>query len=166
MARFGDLSSSGVRAYAYGLAVSYTVVPSQYAAPLHVTYRIEGPGVAPMLVYYLVVPPTGFTINGDATIVSPDMVNYIPRPVTGRTLLAEPLLQGFRTMTWTWSVLRESEAEHLFSFYDPQNPWVILVYPDETGTWRQVRAAMLPPQYGVRETVSVTNVVLTFTGLL
>lgn len=166
MARLGDLSTSGVRAYRDGLATVYTITQAGNGAPLAVPYRIEGMGVAPILVYYLTVPPAGFTINGDSTIVSPDQVNYIPRPVTGRTLLAGPLLQGFRTMTWTWSVLQRPEAEHLFSFYDPQHPWVLLVYPDETGTWRQVRAAMLPPQYGAQETVSVTNVVLTFTGLL
>ncbi len=165
MARLGDLSMTATRGHATPLGLSYVVSPSKYAKPLGVTYVIQKANTGICLLYYLITPPSNFAINGDGTIIAPDQVTYTPRPVVGRSLLANPLLQGYSTMTWTYSTLQLSEYNHLLSFYKSQSPKVLLTFPDNTGTWVQRNASMLPPSYGLLETVQVTNVSLVFTGL-
>lgn len=165
MARLGDLSMTATRGHALPLGLSYVISPSKYAKPFGVTYVIQKANVGVCLLYYLITPPSNFAINGDGTIIAPDQVTYTPRPVVGRSLLANPLLQGYSTMTWAYSVLQLSEYNHLLSFYNAQSPKVLLTFPDNTGTWVQRNANMLPPAYGLLETVQVTNVSLVFTGL-
>lgn len=165
-ARLGDEQNTNVFPRRNALGITYTIVQSQHSTSLALSYTLQRNLRAPLVLYYLIGPTLAFAINGDTTIVAPDQITYTPRPVTNYALSGQPLLQGFKTMAWTWTTIQEPEAMHLLSFYDPQNPQVLLSYPDETGTWVQRQVFMLPPNYGAQETVSVTGLVLTFTGLL
>lgn len=164
--RLGDGSTSARRGYTQALAVTYRASGSKYAAALGVTYRAQKANTAPLLVFYTAIPLSVFSINGDATIVAPDQVTYTPRPVAARTLFGQPLLQGYRTMTWTYSELRQAEWKYLVSFYNPASPQVLVTYLDEHGIWVQRQVEMLPPTYGTQQTVEVQGAQLSFTGLL
>ncbi len=166
MARLGDEQMTLSRGRTSVLGVSYSISVSLHAASVAVNYSVQKNNVTPLLVYYLISPLSVFSINGDATIIAPDQITYTPRPVTARTLLAGPILQGYKTMTWQWTTLQLSEWQHLASFYNAQSPGVTLTYPDETGTWVQRAVTMIPPQYGQQQTVVLEGMSMTFTGLL
>ncbi len=166
MARQGDEQMTSVRGHTAALPISYSICISLHAASVALTYTIERNNVAQLLCYYLISPTGAFSINGDATIIAPDQITYTPRPVAQRTLLAGAVLQGFKSMTWQYSTLQLAEWMHLVSYYNPQSPTVTLTYPDETGTWVQRQAQMLPPNYGQQETVVLSGASFTFTGLL
>lgn len=163
--RFGDQGSTATIPRPNALGVTYTISLSGNWSPLQVTYTVQAANVAPLLVYYLITPPSRFAINGDGSIVRPDQVAYIPRPVASRSLVGGPFLQGYKTMSWTWTTLQVAEFNKLIGFYNPQSPIVQITYPDETGTWVQRQAVMLPPQYGTQSTISVSDVVFTFSRL-
>lgn len=163
--RLGDGLATQVRPLTNAMGLSYTISSSQKAQSCPLTYSIQVGNVAPMLLYYLIAPGGAFAINGDATIVAPDVAQHVPRPVTARTLIAEPLLQGYKSMNWNYQVLQLAEYSQLLSYYNPQSPVVLLTYPDETGTWQQCEAVMHPPQYGSQKTLYYYDVVLTFTRL-
>lgn len=160
--RLGDELASNLRPLTTAIPVTYTITFSKYAEAVGVTYTIQAPNTAIMQVYYVVAPPQHFAINSDATIIAPDQVQYNPRSVLARSLLATPLLQGYETMIWTYTVLQEHEAQHLLSFYNPLSPQVLLTYPDDNGVWVQRTASMLPPNEGQRETVTISGLTLTF----
>ncbi len=164
-ARYGDLSLNSIRSLTSAITVSYTTVGSPFATALSVSYSAQWTRGNTLLIYYLTTPTPAFSINGDTTIISPDRITYVPRPVVSRTLIAGPILQGYDSMQWTYTVLMGTEFTHLFSFYDPTNPVVTLVFPDKTGTWVQRQVVMHPPTYGSRTTVVVNNAVLSFTRL-
>ncbi len=166
MARLGDEQMTLSRGHTSVLGVSYTISVSLHASALSVNYTVQKNNVAPLLVYYLISPLSVFSINGDATIIAPDQITYTPRPVTARTLLAGPILQGYKTMTWQWTTLQLPEWQHLISFYNPQSPGVTLTYPDETGTWVNRQVELLPPNFGQQQTVVLEGASMTFTGLL
>jgi hypothetical protein len=160
--RLGDGSETMLRPRATPLLLTYTVTQSKYAQPLAITYTVERRNVAPLLIYYAISPATNFAINGNGAFISPDQVTYTLRPVANRTLIGGPLLQGVPQVTWTYSVLQIDEFDTLIAFYNPQNPLVLLTYPDETGTWQQRQAIMQPPTYGTRQTIAVYNVAFPF----
>ena len=119
-----------------------------------------------MMLYYTISPQEFISINGDSSIIAPDQITYTPRIVSNRTVVGTPQLQNYKTMTWAWSVLSVSEYSDLIAHYNPNNPIVTLVYPDETGTWVQRQAVIHPPSYGTQSTQFVNNVSMTFTRLL
>lgn len=165
LSRFGDGLRVSLTPKKQALGISYTITPSKYAAPLAISYTIQKPNCAPLLIYYLISPPSAFSINGDGAIIRPDQINYGPRPIVGRTLLAAPLLQGYETMTWSYAVLAWSEFQRIIAHYNPNSPIVTLVYPDGTGTWVQRQVVMHPPVYGNMSTVLIYNVVFSFSIL-
>lgn len=160
--RIGDKSMAGVLPRSTALGLTFTVSESKYNLPLGLTYTAQANNVAILQLYFLATPPQGFSINGDTTIVTPDQVTIAPRPVVGRTLFANPLLQGYQIMTWTYTLLQQAEAQHLISFYNPASPQVTLVYINDEGTWVQRRATMVPPNLGNLETVAVEGFALQF----
>lgn len=160
--RLGDELASGLRPHSAALLATYTITGSQYGRALSATYTIQATQAAVLLAYYTIAAPSFFAINGDATIIAPDQVTYIPRSVSAHTLLAQPLLQGYENMVWTYTQLQQAEAAALLAHYDPTNPQVVLTYPNADGLWVQRTVSMLPPNYGVQETVSVSGLTLTF----
>ena len=160
--RVGHQLASGLRPLTSAVPVTYTIANSQHSATTRVTYTVLKGGSSTIQVYYTCTSTSVFSINGDGTIIAPDQVTYTPRPVVAHTLIAQPLLQGYRMMTWTYTVLQEFEAMHLLSFYNPVSPMVLLTYPDENGLWVQRQASMLPPNYGQQETVTVSGFSLVF----
>lgn len=146
--RLGDLKNGASLGYAAPLSVTYTIAVSKYNSALPVTYTVQRSPSSSLLVYYIVTGPSSFTMSGDSYIVSPDQIVYTPRQVTARTLLGGPILQGYSSMTWTWSVLTWNEYQRIIGKYDPHNPVILIAYPDQTGTWQQRKAAMHPPVYG------------------
>jgi hypothetical protein len=143
-------------------ALSYTLSCSQYGSAVPLSYLIQTRNTAPLLLYYQVAAPSRFAINGDASIVRPDRVQYIPRSVTGRTLLGSPVLTGFSTVIWSYATLSWNEYHQIVAHYQPQASTVTITYPDEQGNWVQKPAVMHPPSYGVMSTMLVNTVVLTF----
>lgn len=162
LSRFGDGLRISLLPKQNALGISYVITPSMYASPIPASYTIQRPNTVPLLAYYLITPPSRFSINGDGSIIRPDQINYALRPVTARTLLAGPILQGYETMTWTYSVLSWSEWNRIISHYSPASPVVTLVYPDATGTWAQRQATMHPPAYGTMQTFLIYNATLSF----
>lgn len=165
-ARYGDGSTVSLLPRLNALSISYVISPSKYTVPLGITYTVEYGNTTPLLIYYLITPPSNFAINGDGSIIRPDRITYTPRPVTARTLLGGPYLQGYRTVTWSYTVLQWTEFQQIISHYDPTNPVVTLTYPDETGTWVQRSVVMHPPQYGDMTNFIISNVILSFTRIL
>jgi hypothetical protein len=161
-ARLGDGKETTLRPRASSLPITYTIAISKYVAVVPITYTIERRNVAPLLLYYQLIPPTQFAINGNASLINPDHVTYTLRPVANRTLIGGPLLQGIPSITWNYAVLQIDEYDALLALYTPQNPLVVLTYPDESGIWQQRQAVMQPPTYGTRQTVVVTDIALTF----
>jgi hypothetical protein len=147
------------------LGITYTTSISKYAVPIGVSYTIQRPRTAPMLVYYLVTPPSQFTINGDGSIINPDQVSYVPIPVTARTLLASPILQGLKGITWSYAVLAWADFNRIAIHYNSKSPIVTIGYPDETGTWALRMAVMHPPVYGTMQTMYVYNASFSFSIL-
>lgn len=163
--RFGDGSSLGLRPLTQAMGLTYTISASKYSVAMGLTYTIQKANTASMLLYYVISPLAQFALNGDASIISPDKVTYTPRTVTARTLSANPLLQGYTQMTWTYSKLQLAEYQHLLSFYNPQATVVLVTYPDDNGTWQQQNLVMHPPQYGSQTTVIFNDVALIFTRM-
>lgn len=160
--RLGDGSYTFVRPLSSVLSVSYSITLSKYSTALPVTYIIEKAHVSSLQVYYQISPPTQFAINGDEMIVRPDHITYTPLPVVGHTLLGSSILQGYRTMTWTYTLIRWSEYAHLLSFYNPQQPEVMVNYPDDNGDWQQKRLIMTPPVLGTLQQMIISNLSFTF----
>jgi hypothetical protein len=165
ISRLGDDLTTLLYPRSNALALSYTLAPSQFALPLPITYTIQKPHVAPLLLYYLITPVTNFAINGDGSIIAPDRVTPVLPPVAGRTLTAAPLLQGFPQIAWQYTALSWSEWQALIAHYDPNNTVVTITYPDETGFWVQRQAVMHPPSYGEMSTVLILNATLSFSIL-
>lgn len=165
LARFGDGLAISISPKKNAMGISYTITPSQNAQPLGITYTIQKANTAPLLLYYLITPPTNFAINGDGFIKKPDRVTYTPRPVVSRTVIGGPILQGFPLLVWSYAILSWSDLQSFAKYYDPNNPIVTIIYPDETGTWVQRQAVMHPPSFGDMVTMLVTNVVLSFSVL-
>jgi hypothetical protein len=161
-ARLGDESMVTTRGLSVGLPISYTVSISKYGAGLPLSYTVQRSPNNPLLLYYVISPTSAFAINGDSTIISPDRITYSPRPVTARTLLAEPIIQGYRVMNWQYSTIEPDKWAHLVSYYNPQQPVVTLTYPDDRGSWAQTQARMLPPVWGSWETMLVSGASLSF----
>jgi len=160
--RLGDGSGSTLRLLTSSLGLTATISTSQYGVALGLTATIVSPFARPLLLYSLITPLFGFSINNDQTIIAPDQMTFPLRPVTARTLLGGPQLQGFEQVVWSYTILQLGEYAHLLSFYNPQSPQVTIVFPDKTGTWVKRAAVMRPPAYGTQTTVVVTGVVLTF----
>jgi hypothetical protein len=164
--RLGDeAQATTLRPLGAALSLSYSISVSQHNAALTLTYTIERDNVGPLLLYYTICPTPAFSINGDATIISPDKVTYTPRSVVGHTLLGMPVLQGYATLTWSYSALQQDEYAYLVAFYHEGNPTVLITYPDDMGVWQQRQAVMRPPVYGTASTVVYSNVSLTFSRL-
>ena len=165
LARFGDGLAVSIKPKKNAMGISYSITPSKHAQPMGVTYTVQKPNTAPMLIYYLVTPPSTIAINGDGSIKKPDRVTYTPRPVAGRTLIGGPLLQGYPLVTWSYTVLSWSDLQSFMKYYNPTNPIVTVIYPDETGTWIQRLGVMHPPTFGDMQTMLVTNVSISFSIL-
>ena len=163
--RYGDEQTTNSRPLSQALSLSCTISSSQYNAALGLTCTVQRANVASLLLYCVIAPPSAFAINGDGTIIAPDNITYTPRDVVGRTLSANPLLQGYMSMTWNYSRLQLPEFTQLLGYYNPQNPVVLVTYPDENGTWTQQQLVMHPPTYGSQSTVIMNNVALTFTRM-
>lgn len=164
--RYGDGSTNALYPHVAALPITYTISISKYASALPITYTLQKAHTASLLIYYLVTPVGDFAINGDSTIIRPDRITYTPRPVSARTLLGSPLLQGYQSMTWTYSVLRWSEFQQIIQYYNPLSPTVVLTYPDQNGTWMQKSVVMHPPNYGDMTIGQVVvDVALTFTRI-
>lgn len=166
MTRLGDGAASSQRPNVHAILLTYDIVTSQYSEPFLLTYTVEAANIAQVFLYYLVTPTIAFNIDGDSSIISPDQITYTPRTVANRSLVGTPQLQNYKSMTWAWTVLQINEYTTLIAHYNPLNPIVTLVYPDETGTWVQRQAVMHPPAYGTQTTQIVNNVTITFTRLL
>lgn len=163
--RYGDNLGIALYPRINALGITYTISPSKYGAPMALTYTIQRPHTAPLLIYYLVSPPSQFSINGDSSIINPDQLSYVPIPVSARTLLASPILQGLKGVTWVYTVLAWSEFNRIIAHYNPASPIVMIGYPDEYGTWVQRSAVMHPPSYGQMQTMYVYNVSFSFSIL-
>ena len=161
-ARPGDGQLLAGRPLAAALAMSYQIGSIQRQVALAVSYTIERKNVAPLLVYYQIVPPSVFLLAGQPLPVQPDHVSYAPAPVVGRTLLGGPLLQGYKQMAWSYSVLPWKLYSQMLALYNPQQPLIAACYPDENGTWVQRTIVMHPPSYGTQQTVLVYDVTFTF----
>lgn len=165
--RYGDQSTVQLIPHRASLGLSYSITASKYSLGLGLSYTLQRPNTGPLLLYYLITPPSNFALNGDGSIIRPDQITYQPRTVAARTLLGGPLLQGYASMSWQYSVLQWSEFSQLVSFYNAANPVVRVTYPDEQGTWVQKSAVMHPPTYGTMTMGKVViGVSFTFTRLL
>jgi hypothetical protein len=160
--RVGDGLASGIRPLSQALGLTYTIANSQHSQALGLTYTILKGGSANLLLYYTITPNPVFSINGDGSIIAPDQLTYVPKNVVARNLVAQPLIQGYYQIIWSYTNLQVFEAQHLLSFYNPANPQVVLTYPDEDGLWVQRQASILPPNYGSWETVSVLGLQISF----
>lgn len=163
--RLGDGRVVFIRPLSRSVPVSYNIVTSKYGVSLPTSYSIIGRKVAPILAMYQTIPQFEFAINGDGSIINPDQLTYQLPQATGRTLLGGPLIQSYRSMVWTYSMLSWPEFQKLLSFYNPTNPVVLLTYPNEQGLWVQRQAVMLPPAYGTQQGPLVYGVTLSFTRL-
>jgi hypothetical protein len=165
--RFGDgQEPTAIRPLTLAIPLYYTISVSQYGFAMALTYTIQGPNNAALLLYYLICPAVNaYSINGDTGIVAPDSIVITPRAVLGHSMAATPILQGFETMTWTYSTLLIDEFARIIQYYNPQNPVVTLVFLDDHGTWVQRSAVMQPPAYGEQSTVALSGVTLTFTRI-
>lgn len=164
--RYGDELGISLLPRVNAMGISYSVTLSKYAVNMGITYKVQKPHTAPMLIYYLITPPSNFTINGDGSFINPDQMNYGPRPVVARSLLATPIEQGFDTVTWSWSVLSWPEYHQIISYYNPAAPIVTIGYFGQYGNWEQRQAVMHPPTYGHMETMLFYNTSLLFSILL
>src|SRR6185437_12111579 len=99
------------------MQLTYTITPTKYSYNVPLTYTIQAANTAPLLLYYVVAPQPTFAINGAVLDLAPDRVNYTLPPVASRTLAGMPILQGRRTVTFTYSVLQWPELEQLTNFY-------------------------------------------------
>ena len=161
-ARLGDESMVATRGLVASLSLSYTITFSKYAVALPLTYTVQRSPNNPLLLYYVISPTSAFAINGDSTIIAPDRITYTPRPVSARTLLAEPIIQGYRVMNWLYSAIEPQNWSYLVAYYNQQSPVVTLTYPDDRGNWAQTQARMLPPSWGSWETMLVSGASLSF----
>jgi hypothetical protein len=161
-ARYGDENMVATRGLTIALPLSYTISPSKYAVALPLSYTVQHSPSNPFLLYYVIAPTGAFAINGDSTIISPDRITYAPRPVTGRTLLAEPIIQGYKVMNWVYSTIEPDKWAYLVAYYNPQNPTVLLTFPSDRGFWEQKNVRMLPPTWGSWETMLVSGASLAF----
>jgi hypothetical protein len=164
--RYGDELGISLLPRVNAMGLSYIIVASKYAVPMGLTYTIQRPHTAPMLIYYLIVPPSNFTINGDGSIINPDQMNYGPRPVVARSLLATPIEQGLDAVTWSWAILSWPEYKQIVSHYNPVSPIVTIGYIGEDGNWAQRQAVMHPPTYGHMETMLFYDTSILFSILL
>jgi hypothetical protein len=165
VSRFGDGLGIAYYPRTNTLSLSYTASPSKYSVPMGVTYTIQRYHTSILMLYYLVAPPSRFSINGDSSIIRPDQMTPVLRPVVARTLLAAPVIQGFEGVTWTYSVLQWSEFNQIISHYNPNSPIVTIGFPDKTGTWVLRQAVFHPPVYGEMQTKLIYNVSLSFSIL-
>jgi hypothetical protein len=163
--RYGDGLAISLYPRINAMGVTYTIVASKYGAPLAITYTIQRAHTAPLLIYYLITPPSQFSINGDSSIINPDQMTYVPIPITARTLLAGYIAQGLKGVTWLYSVLAWSEFNRILAHYNPASPIVTIGYPDDNGTWVMRQAAMHPPVYGQMQTMFVYNASFSFSIL-
>jgi hypothetical protein len=165
ISRFGDGLGIAYYPRSNALNISYTASPSQYSVSLGLTYTIQRPHTSIMMIYYLIAPPSRFSINGDSSIIRPDQMTPTPRPVVARTLLASPVLQGFESVTWTYTVLSWPELNQIISHYNPASPIVTIGFPDKTGAWVLRQAVFHPPVYGEMQTKLFHNVSFSFSLL-
>lgn len=165
VSRFGD--GLGIAYYPRNnaLNLSYTASPSKYSVACGVTYTIQRYHTSILMIYYLVAPPSRFSINGDSSIIRPDQMTPTPRPVVARTLLASPVEQGFESVTWNYTVLSWPEFNQIISHYNPNSPIVTIGFPDKSGTWVLRQAVFHPPAYGEMQTKLIHNVSLSFSLL-
>lgn len=163
--RLGDGSGSPVTFSANGFAISYLVAPPG-SNGFQITYRVQAQGMSGLLVSYYVVPTvTQFSING--TIVrGPQQIDYNPPQAIGYDLSGIQVKQGYTAMAWNYDVLLDADIGTLMSLYDPNNPGVVITWPDEQGFWRQANAMMHPPTLGTRSTVVHQQVQLLFSHII
>ncbi len=160
--RYGDGLGISLLPRKQAMGITYSISPSKYAVAMGLTYTVQRPHTAPLLLYYLISQPSQFSINGDSSFVNPDQITPVPIPAVARTLLASPILQGMKVITWTWSVLAWSEWQKIIAHYNPNSPIVTIGYPDETGTWVMRQAVLHPPTYGQMQTMYVYAAALSF----
>lgn len=165
VSRFGDGLGIAYYPRSNALNISYTASPSKYNVACGITYTIQRPHTSILMIYYLVSPPSRFSINGDSSIIRPDQMTPTPVPVVARTLLASPIQQGFEGVTWNYTVLQWSELNQILSHYNPNAPIVTIGFPDKTGAWVLRQAVFHPPIYGEMQTKLFHNVSLSFSLL-
>ncbi len=163
--RLGDGSGTPPNLAGNGLAVSYIVQPLGVNG-LAITYSVIASGNNGLLVSYTVVPPiTKFSINGNTSIPAPQRIDYNPPAPIGYDLSGIEPKQGYTSICWNYDVILDSDIGALMALYNPNSPGVVIVFPDETGQWRQASAYMLPPVLGTRATVVHSGVQLCFTHI-
>jgi hypothetical protein len=164
-ARFGDGAEALPSIAATGLLLTYTTVPGGVIG-MPVTYAIQQWSTSSLSLFYFISPAIfAFAINGDTSIPAPETIQYTPPPQIGSDLLALPIVQGYTTITWSWTRMIDAEIAKLMAHYDPGGKPVTIVYPNELGYWVQKVGFMQPIALGQRSDVSHTDVSITFTHL-
>jgi hypothetical protein len=101
-------------------------------------------------------------------IFPPDGYQEEPIPVVGYNLNGEPIRQGYPTITFTWSFMKQQHLTDLFSIYNPLNPKVQITYIDKTiGPDSLVTrwGMMHEPVIGARQIIYYNNIAVRFTRI-
>lgn len=108
-----------------------------------------------------------FVING-TSLFAPDGYQEEPIPVVGYTLGGEPVRQGYATLTFTWSFMKQEHMSALMDIYNPKSPEVRVSFIDKTLGPDQLMAfdaMMHEPVVGARQIVYYNNISVRFTHL-
>lgn len=106
-----------------------------------------------------------FSINGE-WLRPPDGYQESPVPVVGYNLRGEPIRQGFPSIIFTWSFMRQEELTALLDAFDPEEPQVLLQYISaSTGELTSKYAMIEEPVIGARMIVYYQSVALRATRI-
>lgn len=148
-----------------GLALTYQI--SHYGSlGLPITYQITGSATRALALTYTIGAGTRVpSVNGLSGFPKPETIQFAT-PAPRYNLAGQPIRQGYQAMTWSWETMTDAEMSQILALYNPANPQVTVVYPDENLVWQQAQGFLLPPQFGTRATIAHTSVSLTFTHLI
>lgn len=106
-----------------------------------------------------------FQING-TDIWPPDGYQEAPIPTVGYNLRGEPIRQGYPSIIFTWSFMRQEHLTALLAVFDPAAPQVQVTYIDKsTGTTVTQYGMLEEPVIGARAIIYYQNIALKVTHI-
>ena len=106
-----------------------------------------------------------FQING-VDLWNPDGYQEAPVPTVGYNLRGEPIRQGYPSIIFLWSFMRQEHLTALLNAYNPASPQVQVTYIDKATGATVTKYGMLEePVIGARAIVYYQNVALKVTRI-
>ena len=114
---------------------------------------------------WVLLPTQLFAING-TWLYPPDGYQEMNVPVVGYTLNGKPVRQGYPSIVFTWSILKQEHLTALMQSYNPANPAVQVSYIDKTSGGIVTKYGwMEEPVIGARYIIYYQNVAVKITRL-